>query len=126
MYMFHASNIYMYQSLNSHRNSCKKVEVNFLTPLGKPCLCNDRFPIPDLRNGSEVTKLPWWQKNLRDELLILDLQEARFQTSFLSNQPIQQVEVSSRNVLGRPGKERNTKFLSIVTMRENSSKVEIK
>uniref|UniRef100_K1RSP2 Autophagy-related protein 2 n=1 Tax=Magallana gigas TaxID=29159 RepID=K1RSP2_MAGGI len=59
-----------------------------------------RFPIPDLRNGSEVTKLPWWQKNLRDELLILDLQEARFQTSFLSNQPIQQVEVSSRNVLG--------------------------
>lgn len=124
MYMFHASTIYMYLSLNSHQNSCKNVVVNVLTPLGKPCLCNDRFPIPDLRNGSEVTKLPWWQKNLRDELLILDLQEARFQTSFLSNQPIQQVEVSSRNVLGKPGKERITSFLSTMTMREK--RVEIK
>lgn len=84
----------------------------------------DRFPIPDLRNGSEVTKLPWWQKNLRDELLILDLQEARFQTSFLSNQPIQQVEVSSRNVLGKPEKERNTNSVSTMTLREN--RVEIK
>ena len=61
----------------------------------------DRFPIPDLRNGSEVSKLPWWQKNLRDELLVLDMQEARFQTSFLSNQPLQQLELSSRNILGK-------------------------
>lgn len=64
----------------------------------------DRFPIPDLRNGSEVSKLPWWQKNLRDELLMLDLQEARFQTSFLSNQPLQQLELSSRNILGKHAK----------------------
>lgn len=64
----------------------------------------DRFPIPDLRNGSEVSKLPWWQKNLRDELLVLDLQEARFQTSFLSNQPLQQLELSSRNILGEHAK----------------------
>ncbi|XP_022329168.2 autophagy-related protein 2 homolog B-like [Crassostrea virginica] len=73
-----------------------KVDLSVTCPEARITI---RFPIPDLRNGSEVSKLPWWQKNLRDELLVLDLQEARFQTSFLSNQPLQQLELSSRNIL---------------------------
>ncbi|XP_062621343.1 autophagy-related protein 2 homolog B-like, partial [Saccostrea cucullata] len=74
-----------------------KIDLSITCPEAKLTI---RFPIPDLRNGSEVTKLPWWQKNLRDELLILDLEEARFQMSCLSNQPIQQIEISSKTVLG--------------------------
>jgi len=59
-----------------------------------------RFPIPDLRPSSQVDKLPWWQKNLRDEIIILTMTDVMIQMVYLSSQPPQQVELTCKDVLG--------------------------
>ncbi|KAJ8309402.1 hypothetical protein KUTeg_014276 [Tegillarca granosa] len=59
-----------------------------------------RFPIPDLRSSAEHNRLPWWQKNLRDEVLMLNLADFGFKTTFTTNQSLQQLDFSCREAHG--------------------------
>ncbi|XP_021359493.1 autophagy-related protein 2 homolog A-like isoform X1 [Mizuhopecten yessoensis] len=72
-----------------------KYDLQISCPAAKLSL---RFPIPDLRPLSQVDKLPWWQKNLRDEILILQMSDVLFQTSYLSSQTISELEITCRDI----------------------------
>lgn len=61
---------------------------------------NDRFPIPDLRPASQVDRFPWWQKNLREEMVILKLNDFRFITSIKSQQSVLQLDIICKDVHG--------------------------
>ncbi|XP_029634311.1 autophagy-related protein 2 homolog B isoform X1 [Octopus sinensis] len=49
------------------------------------CILRVRFPIPDLRSEPQVDRLPWWKRNLRQEVLVLKLNGASFHTILNSN-----------------------------------------
>ncbi|GAB1600117.1 autophagy-related protein 2 homolog B-like [Argonauta hians] len=44
------------------------------------CVLRVRFPIPDLRCEPQLNRLPWWKRNLRQEVLVLKLNDASFHT----------------------------------------------
>ncbi|XP_045166071.2 autophagy-related protein 2 homolog A-like [Mercenaria mercenaria] len=66
------------------------------SPLAK---INLRFPIPDLRQEPHVDK-SWYQRNLRDDVLIVDLENAVVRTSFITGQPLEQVQFSASDIHG--------------------------
>ncbi|XP_041353099.1 autophagy-related protein 2 homolog A-like isoform X2 [Gigantopelta aegis] len=41
---------------------------------------NFRFPVPDLRTGPQVDRVPWWHRNIHKESLILQMANFSFQT----------------------------------------------
>lgn len=43
---------------------------------------NWRFPIPDLRPQHDMERPPWWQRNVRPDILTLELAEPKLSTSF--------------------------------------------
>ena len=61
---------------------------------------NYRFPIPDLRPASQVDRFPWWQKNLREEMVIFKLNDFRFITSIKSQQSVLQLDIICKDVHG--------------------------
>ncbi|KAL5009376.1 hypothetical protein ScPMuIL_014957 [Solemya velum] len=75
----------------------QKVDLQITSSFAKLII---RFPIPDLRKGSQVDRLPWWLRNLREEVITLELSDAGFQTSYISNQSVQQFEFTCREGLG--------------------------
>lgn len=60
---------------------------------------NLRFPIPDLRQDPHVDK-SWWQRNLREEVLTLDCDDVRFNTTFNTSQSLEQIEITCSEIHG--------------------------
>lgn len=58
-----------------------------------------RFPIPDLRQEPHVDK-SWYQRNLRDDVLVVDLEMAVVRSSFITGQPLEQVQISASDMHG--------------------------
>ncbi|CAB3388360.1 Hypothetical predicted protein [Cloeon dipterum] len=52
-----------------------------------------RFPCPDLRPLSDMERVPWWQRNVRDEWLLICLNDAEFKSTINSRDPISKYEV---------------------------------
>ncbi|XP_065311944.1 autophagy-related protein 2 homolog B isoform X3 [Dermacentor albipictus] len=47
---------------------------------------NLRFPIPDMRPLQEVLREPWWQKNLRPDILSVELLEPTLSTTLVADE----------------------------------------
>ncbi|CAH1792670.1 unnamed protein product [Owenia fusiformis] len=61
---------------------------------------NVRFPIPDLRTGQGIDKMPWWRRSLRKEVLILELSDLDFQTSYQTSETTQKYEFICKDAHG--------------------------
>lgn len=58
--------------------------------------CYFRFPIPDFRPLHDLSRTPWWKRNLRPDYISIILSEASFQATFGNNQIYQEFLVQSR------------------------------
>ena len=61
---------------------------------------NCRFPIPDLRTGQGVDRLPWWTRSLRSEVAVLELSDAELQSTFCAAEPYSKFEFTCRDAHG--------------------------
>ncbi|XP_064484407.1 autophagy-related protein 2 homolog A-like isoform X3 [Ornithodoros turicata] len=48
---------------------------------------NLRFPIPDLRPQHDMERLPWWQRNVRPDILTLELTEPKLTMTLEDSEP---------------------------------------
>ncbi|XP_050294529.1 autophagy-related protein 2 homolog A isoform X2 [Anthonomus grandis grandis] len=55
-----------------------------------------RFPIPDFRAATDMSKVPWWDRNVRPDYLSLNLQNATFHTMFQTGQTCSEYEVDCK------------------------------
>lgn len=47
-----------------------------------------RFPIPDFRPAHDMSKIPWWERNVRPDYVSLQLHDANFHSIFVTNQTV--------------------------------------
>lgn len=59
-----------------------------------------RFPIPDLRPLHDMDRAPWWKKNIRDDVLILELTEAHFNSNFDEMDPCWSFDIQCKDLHG--------------------------
>lgn len=59
-----------------------------------------RFPIPDLRPLHDMDRIPWWQRNLRKDLLLLELTEATLTSTLNVDETSYKCEVQCRDAHG--------------------------
>lgn len=76
-------------------DSESKFEVKVTSPVMTVKL---RFPIPDFRPPHDMNKIPWWKRHVRADFLSLVLAGAMFQTTFQTNQTVQDYTVECRSV----------------------------
>lgn len=72
--------------------------------------CFYRFPVPDLRPLSDVNRLPWWKRILRDDILWLYLCNAEGSFKNTSQQTITtgyEVQCQSIEALFQEGDSQN-------------------
>ncbi|XP_076267231.1 autophagy-related 2 isoform X1 [Rhynchophorus ferrugineus] len=55
-----------------------------------------RFPIPDFRPAHDMSKVPWWERNVRPDYLSLVLKDANFHTVFVTNQTTNEYSLECR------------------------------
>ncbi|XP_052273890.1 autophagy-related protein 2 homolog A-like isoform X2 [Dreissena polymorpha] len=74
----------------------QKLSLEVTSPL---VAVNVRFPIPDLRRDSHVDK-SWYRRNLRDDFLTLQMQEALVLVKFNTSQELEEVQISCSEING--------------------------
>ncbi|KAH1007770.1 hypothetical protein HUJ04_004965 [Dendroctonus ponderosae] len=55
-----------------------------------------RFPIPDYRPATDMSKPPWWERNVRPDYLSLILQRANFHTVFQTQQNFSEFNIDCK------------------------------
>ncbi|KAL3873570.1 hypothetical protein ACJMK2_036667 [Sinanodonta woodiana] len=75
-----------------------ETEVNIVisSPASKLLL---RFPVPDLRRTLNLDK-SWWQRTLRDDVLVIELEQAKFQTLLTVGQSLQSFDFTANEIHG--------------------------
>ncbi|KAK3609284.1 hypothetical protein CHS0354_037995 [Potamilus streckersoni] len=73
-----------------------EISIGISCPASKILL---RFPVPDLRQTLNLDK-SWWQRTLRDEVLVIELEQAKFQTLFTSGQSLQYFDCTANELHG--------------------------
>ncbi|XP_066263102.1 autophagy-related protein 2 homolog B [Euwallacea similis] len=59
---------------------------------------NIRFPIPDFRPATDMSKPPWWERNVRSDFISLVLYNANFHTQFQTGQNFSQFDVDCKEL----------------------------
>ncbi|CAL8111003.1 unnamed protein product [Orchesella dallaii] len=70
------------KSLVSIKMACPKFSLNF------------RFPIPDLRPVDDISRNPYWRRNLRNDSLVLEMKELTFST--VINSLVDELEIETQ------------------------------
>ncbi|CAG7725322.1 unnamed protein product, partial [Allacma fusca] len=63
----------------------KSQSVVFVKVTSPKCDVDFRFPIPDMRKSDDLTKVPYWVRNLRSDSVIFSLRDLSFSTRINSN-----------------------------------------
>ncbi|CAN8009581.1 unnamed protein product, partial [Ixodes pacificus] len=74
----------LHQSQEHTSLSACRTNVRVHSPFVKVHL---RFPVPDLRPQYDMGRAPWWQRNIRPDILTLELTEPTLSTSFEDAEP---------------------------------------
>ncbi|CAH1999640.1 unnamed protein product [Acanthoscelides obtectus] len=57
-----------------------------------------RFPIPDFRPTHDMSRTPWWKRNVRPDYVSFIMTEAVFFTTFQTNQALKEYTIQSRGL----------------------------
>ncbi|XP_060533459.1 autophagy-related protein 2 homolog B isoform X2 [Cylas formicarius] len=57
-----------------------------------------RFPVPDFRPPHDLSKYPWWERNIRKDYISLVLSDAIFQSAFHKNQTCGEYSVDCKTL----------------------------